>query len=864
MAVGPRTLPLHDGLNPMSFATPAWFLLVPLLVAAGWQWPALGLLRPLRAACLGLLVILLADPQLRRFAEGLDLWLLVDRSDSAADSLAPRLREWETILVNSKGPADRVLAVDFAAEAVTRGAILRGGAAGTEYAGSRQATRLRTALDHAIAEADPSRAARFLALTDGHATEPLLGVAEKLVDRSIALDVRMPPPRSTNDYSIGRLDMPVRVQPSEALLIGVSVRGGDDARVPLEVLRDGTRIGTLEVDVVDGAGRTRFTDRLAAPGGHRYEVRITPTDDAHPTNNVASRWVQVDGGRRVVLVTTYVDDPLATAIRAQGFAVEVVDDPRAAHVGTLTGAAAVILNNVPAAALEAGFIAALGGYATAQGGGLAMVGGKYAFASGGWFGSPLDPLLPVSMELKREHRKLAAVLAMVIDRSGSMSVTAPGTGLTKIELAGEGAARAIELLGDADLVAVIPVDSEAHPLSETPLAVAKNRGPLARAARGLRSQGGGIFCYVGLDAAWKMIRDVDVGQRHVILFADAADAEEPGDYKTLLAEMTANKCTVSVIGLGQRTDPDAALLEDIAARGQGRIFFSASGTDLPALFQMETAIVARSAFLTDPVAVRGTPGWLEIAGTPLEWLPEVDAYNLTYLRPEATAAAITGDEYSAPLVAFWQRGAGRVAAVTFPLGGDYSIATRAWAGYGDAVQTLARWLAGPEPPAGIGLRSRIDGSVVRFDLFHDDTWTDRLAAAAPRLTVIRGAGGEPVGIPWERLSPGQFSAAVDAAETDFIRAAVAVGETTLAAGPLNVVTDAEWSFDPRRVEELRGVVNRTGGAERVDLTDVWSAPRPAAFRSLRRWLLPLLVGLVLAEALQTQTGLRWPARRRDG
>jgi hypothetical protein len=46
--------------------------------------------------------------------------------------------------------------------------------------------------------------------------------------------------------------------------------------------------------------------------------------------------------------------------------------------------------------------------------------------------------------------------------------------------------------------------------------------------------------------------------------------------------------------------------------------------------------------------------------------------------------------------------------------------------------------------------------------------------------------------------------------------------------------------------------------ERVDLSDVWRAPRPVAWRGLRRWLLPLLVLLVLLEALATQVGWTWP------
>jgi hypothetical protein len=406
------------------------------------------------------------------------------------------------------------------------------------------------------------------------------------------------------------------------------------------------------------------------------------------------------------------------------------------------------------------------------------------------------------------------------------------------------------------------VDSAAHPLSAGLVAVGPNRGDLVRAARSVESEGGGIFVYTGLAKAWEMLRDCPVGQRHVILFADAADAEEPGDYEDLLTEMTREKCTVSVIGLGSDTDPDAAFLQNVAKRGNGRIFFNADANDLPALFEMETATIARSAFIEESTPLKGTPGWLEIAAAPLDWPAAVDAYNLCYLKPRAAQAAVSGDDYAAPLVAFWQKGAGRVAAVTFPLAGERSEAQRAWPGYTGFAQSLARWLVGTALPPGIGLRTDVDGTRITIDLFHDDSWSERLASDPPELAVARGADGPAEAVAWERLAPGHYAASVDAAGTEFIRGAVRLGSAALAAGPLNVTSNPEFAFDRGRLDELAAVSRRTGGTERVDLSDVWRSPRPAAFRGIRRWLLPLLAVAIVLEALQTRTGWRFRAGRR--
>ncbi len=837
----------------MRFASPEWFLLLPLLAAAGWFWRGMRLEKPLRVLCLLLLVLMLARPQLRRSGDGLDLWVLVDHSDSAKDLLQPRLAEWETILEKSKGSSDRLFFIDFAAESVKRGALIRAGVNGAEFDGARNATRLNSASAFALAQMSPDRAARVLAMTDGYSTEPLDGLAEKLIKQSVPFDYRMPPRDSTNDYRVGAFVLPRRVQLREAMLGEVVVLGGHDASVPVELFRNGQSIGRREVPVESGVGRLRFTDRLSSPGAYRYEVRLIPADDAVPGNNSASQWAEVQGGPRVLLVTSYENDPLGEALAAQGFDVGVVTDLSALNVGTLSGSKVVVLNNVPVYKLDSQFVRGLDFFVNQQGGGLAMIGGKTSFAAGGWFGSPVEPLLPVSMELKQEHRKLAVAMAIVMDRSGSMAMTVPGTTLQKMDLADEGAARAIGLLGDNDMVSIIPVDSAAHPLSPL-VQVGPNRGALQNSARKVESMGGGIFVYTGLKAGWEILKPASVGQRHIILFADAADAEEPGDYKNLLAEMQKGKCTVSVIGLGSEKDSDADFLKDVAKRGGGRIFFNADPNELPALFAQETVSVARSAFIEEPVELKSTPGWLEMAAAPMDWLMKIDGYNLCYLRPGATQAAISGDEYASPLVAFWQRGTGRVATVAFPTGGDFSTLTRGWKNYGGFAQSLARWLMGNQLPAGLGLKTTLDGSQLKADLLYDESWSARIAAHAPELVVSAGSDGKLRTVPWERLAPGHFRAVLELEGDKYLRGAVKIGDAALSFGPVNAVTNPEWSFDKARLDELRDASARSGGAERVDLSDVWRAPRLPAWRDVQRWLLIALILALLLEAWQTRAG----------
>lgn len=837
----------------MRFLTPEWFVLIAVLAAAGWYWPRLDLLRPWRLLLCLLMVLLLTQPQIRRLSDGLDLWVLVDRSDSARDVLPPVLPEWESLLDQTRGSNDRLRFIDFAGEAVERGALIRAGS--TDYDGPRATTRTASAIGHALSRMDPDRASRLLLLSDGFSTEPLSGLTERLRNQQVPLDTRLAGATVAGDVRLAAFVVPHRVLPREAFMLELVAVSDSDGPVPVELLRNGTSIGNKEIVISGGAGRLRLTDRIGQPGAYKYEARLLPAKDTLAGNNSAAQWVEVETGPRVLLVSSLEGDPMGAAMQAQGFEVQTVTDPAKLHVGLLSAAKVVVLNNVPAYRMQNEFLSALTFFVNEQGGGLIMVGGKYSFAAGGYFGSAVEPLLPVSMELKQEHRKLAVAVAIVLDRSGSMRVTVPGSGLQKMQLADEGAARAIELLGDSDQVALIPVDSAAHVIAPlTPLG--PNRASLTNLARRIESTGGGIFVYTGLAAAWKELQMAEVGQRHVILFADANDAEEPGEYVRLIDDMVKNKCTVSVIGMGTDTDKDADFLKDVALKGKGRIFFNADASELPALFAQETVAVARSAFIEEPVPVKGTAGWTELAASPMAWLPTTDGYNLSYLKPGAAQAAVSGDEYAAPLVAFWQRGAGRVAAVSFPLGGDFSARTRAWGQYGDLVQSLTRWLMGETLPPGLGVRTAMDGTRLVTDLYYDETWNERIAAAPPRLLLATGSNGKTETTAWERLAPGHFHASVDLPGDQWVRGAVQVGSAALPFGPINAAINPEWSFDRSRLNELKAVSQRSGGVERVDLSDVWKAPRAPAWRGLERWLLVALLLVLMIEAWRSRIGKR--------
>ena len=836
----------------MTFTSPEYFLLIPALALVGWFWRGLKLHSPLRAILLVLAVIALAEPIIQHQQNSLDLYVLLDRSDSTEDLIDKGLPEWQRLLESSKpSRRDTLRFINYASE------VAEVGADGSSFTGSRKLTKTGLALQSIAAQADAKRPSRVLLFSDGYSTEPLHEAAAQMQARGIPLDFRLIREENENDFRVARLGFPERVQAGEPFLISISVRGASDATFPLVLRRNGQTLTESSVTLVNGLATVEFTDRIPRSGGFEYQAEIRPEKDAHPGNNRATRWIEITGGPRIVLATRYQDDPVAKALAALDFTVETVSDPSKLKPGLLAGARAVILNNIPAHAVPTDFMKSLDFFVREQGGGLLMAGGEHSFGSGGYFQSPIDALLPVSMELKSEHRKLAVALAIVMDRSGSMSVGVGG-GQTKMDLANSGAANAIELLGPMDQITVFAVDSE--PTKTIPLTRIENKkAELAARARKIKSSGGGIFVYAGLKAAWDELKKSPAGTRHVILFSDAQDSEEPGDYKNLIQEMTDNGATISVIGLGTDKDVDSALLVDIAKLGNGRMFFSNQPMDIPKIFAQETVTIARSAFIKDPVGAQATGRWAEISPEPVDWFKQVDGYNLSYAREDATVSLVTTDEYLAPLMAHTRRGLGRSAAVSFPLGGEFSESARNWPGYGDFLQTMGRFLMGEDTPPGIALRHRLDGTRLTLDLLYDTAaWSQKLSAMPPKVRLRDDRGGGTVDLPWRRIAPGHFSLARDLDEGSVVRGAVQVGENALPFGPLSVGSSVEWAFEPERVAELRAVSNQTNGRELVDISKAWLRPPFLAETSLRLPLGIALVLVTLAEALLTRTGWKLP------
>ncbi|NDD40449.1 MAG: VWA domain-containing protein, partial [Verrucomicrobia bacterium] len=472
------------------------------------------------------------------------------------------------------------------------------------------------------------------------------------------------------------------------------------------------------------------------------------------------------------------------------------------------------------------------------------------------------------MEMRKEHRKLQLAIVVVLDRSGSMSAPAGG-GKKKIDLANIGTVQVLDLLGPTDELGVIAVDSRPHTVVEL-APVDSVRGQRSRIL-GIESMGGGIFIYEGLAAGSQMLMKAKAETKHLILFADAADSEEPGRYVDLLAKTREAGITVSVIGMGTEADVDANLLKDIAARGGGQIYFSNTPEEFPRIFAQDTFTVARSTFVEDSTPVKVTGGFSTLGGQGDWQPPAIGGYNLTYLKPEANVALVTQDEYAAPVVAAWQAGSGRVLAFTGEADGKHAGDLARWPSVGDFHATLARWTAGEQPtlPDNMLLTQEVRDGACLVQLHLDPERTNEPFATPPRVRVLHGLPGNPpakltVPMLWKSADLLESVVAIRGRETALNTVEIP-GLSPIALPPVCLMYSPEFAPEPagRGRITLEKLSATTSGEARVDLPGIWKGlPSKPQFVDLAVWLVILALLVYLLEIFERRTGWLGASRRR--
>lgn len=588
-----------------------------------------------------------------------------------------------------------------------------------------EGTDLAAAVRLALAAAPAAGRMRVLLATDGNQTTgDVLAAAQAAARAGVAIDVLPLTYDLSAEVLIDRVETPTRAAAGSVAPVRVTLVSSGPARGTLRLYVEGSQIRINTDAASPDPGRAvslapgRTTIAVNAPLGvgrvHRVEASFEPEigSDGRPVgdtialNNRGLAVTTTPGTGAVLLVdgvgraaADSAGRDLARVLESQGFVVRVVP-PEGIPSDVLALAAfdLVILQNVSADAVPETTQQILVRHVQDFGAGLIMVGGPDSFASGGWRGSAIEPILPVTLELPDRLVVPSTAVVIVLDSSGSMNRRVLGSGRSQQEIANFGAAAAIKSLEATDLVGVIRFEANASWVVN----LGPNRDPATteKDVLGIWPDGG-----TNLPPALIMAREalvnVKAQVKHIVVLSDGV-SQGRNQLAGLAQECARDGIKISAISVGD--EADNASLERLASIGQGEFYRVIDADLLPRIFLRAVRVVRTPLVREEPfVPVISATNSPLIAGLSDAEMPALGGLTLTQPKIGADRRTVESVTYSLlspqgePVLSSWAVGLGQVAAFT----SDASIWAKAWreqwGSYGRFWAQVARSIS--RPPA---------------------------------------------------------------------------------------------------------------------------------------------------------------------
>ena len=632
--------------------------------------------------------------------------------------------------------------------------------------------------------------------------------------------------RTGPDAQVTGISVPSSLYTGQKYSVMVTVHANAAGEATLLLTRDRGEAQTRNVTLRRGENAFAFDAEAGAAGVSTLEARVILPGDTVSANDMGAACAVITGAPSVLVIEGQAGSGTALEgmLRAAGMQVRVLpaamlpDSPR-----DLMAYHAVALVNVDAEQLTPAQADALDGAAKELGVGVAVFGGDTSYALGGYRGSALEKMLPVTMDVKNRMDLPNTALVIAIDKSGSMLESSYG--VSRLALAREAACAALDVLDERDLAGVIAFDDAGKWVVS--LSPVTNAAAMQEQVATIRSGGGTAF-YSPLLMAFESLKTADARYRHVIFLTDG----EAGDtgYLDVVRRMADSGITVTTVAVGDGAD--TYTLERIAQEGGGVMYAAGPFDSLPRIFTKETMRISGDYVQNRTfVPVVTDPSMTDFPG-----FPELGGYLAATEKPAATVSLCSdrGD----PVLAWWQYGAGRVLAWTSDVQGGWSAAFLAWDRAAEFFSGLVSFILPDRTDA--GEFSLADGVL---------SWEGEAPAEASHATaVVLRPDGEKETVRLERVSETRFEGRPEAGTSGAyaVRLTLEDGRgTALKSTEGGCVLSWTAEYDQRREDEgiLEKLAAESGGSV-CESPDTLLRFRDTAARK-RRDLTPLLAGLAM-------------------
>jgi uncharacterized membrane protein len=619
---------------------------------------------------------------------------------------------------------------------------------------------------------------RLVVLSDGLANQgDTTQALAALSQRQIPVDVLLLDEATTqswqpapNEVRLTRLSLPPTLRQGETFGIEVTLHSQTAGQVQLNLTQADQLLAEDVITLQPGANPFTFEAKADTLGPQVINAIVAANEgqDGEASNNRLGAFTQVYPPPQLLVVS---DDQgpagrFTLQLRQAGFVVDrlnPVDLPT--RLSELEAYAGMVLVNVSARSFELEQMITIQEFVRSLGRGLLVTGGRDSFSLGAYQNTPLEELLPVSLEPPPREERPPVALLLIIDHSGSMMEKSEP--VTKLAMAKEAAIRATNILGPQDLIGVLMFDntyvwvipfqqvSDGAALLDIQQRIARIPG------------GGGTRILQALDMGLPALAQQQAASaaRHAVLLTDGKSfdgVEGVTAYDQVVEAALEADITLSTIAIGQEADQE--LLAYLAEKGRGRYHFAPIPEELPELTIAESDILRSNAvqegefqpsvfaphpmlrglFTTSPVLNEAT----------LAELPSLAGYLAQTPKSRAEIALQVGP--GDPLLTVWGYGLGRVAAWTADTGQEWAADWQAWA---KAGQFWGQVIGYTLPTPGLGLlqlEAEVDANGVATLTATGLTATGQTVDLARTEASLTTPAGREIPITLRQVAPGRY------------------------------------------------------------------------------------------------------------
>lgn len=676
----------------VSLLRPAWLAVLAAAPVFAWlAWraargrPRAGDIAAFvaRTILLAALALALSVPRIEIGAKGRSVAYVLDVSESMPQDALQRAGEFIKASSSMRGKEDDAAFVVFADGAAVEAPFARVSATRRMEAvvidpaniASRVAkgeSDIAGALRIARAGFPPGGARRIVLVTDGNETrgDAAAAVRDLVADH---VDVQVVPVRyeRPREVLVQKLVAPATAGPVEPIPVRVVIESTEKGvRARVRFLVDDAEVDAHDVTLDRGPNVYEMPCHLEAPGFHRLEAIVEPEIDGDPENNKGRAAVIVQGRGRVLFVSNAPKSPLRDALRANLDAEIDAGGPDAipGDAGGLVPYDAVVLENVPAFALSEVQRRMLAAAVRDFGVGLVCIGGPDTYGPGGYAGTDIETVLPVSCEISQKRVLPAGALVIVLHTCEFPEGNAAARAVTKA---------AIRALSAQDEIGVLDYDMLGSDTWVIELQRASDKVRLCAAIDSAQPADMPSFATI-CEMGWEALKGSKAAVKHMVIISDGDPALPDNE---LAGKIVADRISISTVLVnphdGGAAGPSGEAMRSLAEKHGGRYYFLGTNYgQLPEIFIKEAVTVRRSAVREEPFKpkLRGLHRMLRDVGE--ADLPALRGYVVTSEKDKAETI-LSGPEDD-PILATWRCGLGQSVAWT----SDASAWAQDWAAWG--------------------------------------------------------------------------------------------------------------------------------------------------------------------------------------